>query len=86
MCMATATTTQEHNMTTTQINTRAAIIRHAIINATRFSDNRNNMFTWECLLNQHGADAITDAQCNLPSDFDVIVDMAREAIATGSRD
>jgi hypothetical protein len=27
-----------------------------------------------------------DAECYLPSDFDVIVDMAREAIATGSRD
>jgi hypothetical protein len=84
--MATATTTQEQNMTTTQINTRAAIIRHAIINATRFSDNRHNAFTWECLFNQYGAEAMGDAECYLPSDFDVIVDMAREAIATGSRD
>lgn len=73
-------------MTTTQINTRAAIIRHAIINATRFSDNWHNGFTWECLFNQYGAEAMADAECYLLSDFDVIVDMAREAIATGSRD
>lgn len=69
-------------MTTTQINTRAAIIRHAIINAERFNDNRINRFTWECLFDQYGAEAMGDADCYLPSDFNRIVDIAREAIAT----
>ncbi|MBQ0941673.1 hypothetical protein [Acinetobacter baumannii] len=69
-------------MTTTQIGTVAAIIRHAIINAERFDDNRNNRFTWECLFEQHGAEAMADAECYLPSDFNRMVDIAREAIAT----
>jgi hypothetical protein len=82
MHMAT-TTHEEQAMTTTQINTRAAINRHAIINATRFEDNSMNRFTWECLFDKYGAEAMGDANCYLPSDFNVIVDMAREAIATG---
>ena len=69
-------------MTTTQINTRAAIIRHAIINAERFDDNHINGFTWECLIKDHGADAMDDANCATVADFDRVVDMAREAIAT----
>jgi hypothetical protein len=81
MHMAT-TTHEEQAMTTTQINTRAAIIRHAI-NATRFEDNTMNRFTWQCLFDKYGAEAMGDANCYLPSDFNVIVDMAREAIATG---
>jgi hypothetical protein len=78
------TTHKEQAMTTTQINTRADIIRHAIINAARFHDNRNNKFTWQCLFDQYGAEAMADAHCYLPSDFTCIVDMARDAIATGT--
>jgi hypothetical protein len=77
------TTHKEPAMTTNRINTRAAIIRHAIINATRFEDNSVNAFTWQCLFDEHGAEAMADANCYLPSDFNAIVDMAREAIATG---
>ena len=70
-------------MTTTQINTRAAIIRHAIINAARFDDNRMNKFTWQCLFDQYGDWAMWDAGCYSPGDFNAVVDMARDAIATG---
>ena len=84
MDMSKTNPSKEQTMSTNQINTRASIIRHAIINATRFDDNRHNTFTWECLFKLHGAVAMGDAHCYLPSDFDVIVDMAREAIRTGS--
>ena len=69
-------------MTTTQISTRAAIIRHAIINAERNHKDTTNRFTHACLIEQHGLENVAEAGFANADEFVALVELCAEAIDT----
>jgi hypothetical protein len=60
-------------MTTTQINTRAAIIRSAIISASDRDDLVPSYFT--CLVDRHGIEAMTEAGFSSVEEFTALVEL-----------